>query len=481
MNAELKTAVAGAGISGLSTAYFLKTRLEKNGTPADLRLFEAAERAGGIISGEKKDGFLLEYGPDTFISEKPWALELARELGLEDQLIGVREGFQRSFLVSGGKLHAIPKGFYLLAAPRLRTLWQLPFLSLKAKCRMAADLWISPRKSSDDESVAAFIRRRFGEEALWKIGQPMIGGIYTADPEKLSLEATFPRFRRMEEQYGSVIRGLRAREAGRGPAEKEASGPRYRLFLSFRNGMPVLTEALRQQLGDTMQTGRKISRLSQRQKLWRLEFEDGQVHLADAVCLALPAAETARLLKEAVPDAARELEAIRSESAATINLAWLEKDLPPLPNGAGFVIPQREGYPLVGVTFAHQKFSERAPSGGILIRAFAGGAYHRGITGQSDEILVNQTLETLHKILGWKAPPRWTRVSRFLNAMPQFEVGHLQRICRFREAVSRMPGLFVTGNFLSGVGIPDCVHEARGAADNILNFLTHSSTQSISR
>ncbi len=459
-------AIIGAGISGLACAYHLQERAAAQQIPLELKIFEASGRAGGILQTEKKDGFLLEHGADAFITEKPWALELARKLGLESELTGVQPEHQQSAIVFRGRLWPIPKGFYLIAAPQLKTLWQLPFLSLRGKCRMLLEPWIAPKPAVQaDESVAAFMRRRFGEEALWRIGQPMIGGIYTADLEKLSLAATFPQFREMELCDGSVIRGLQRRTA-----EKEARGPRYRLFQTFKGGMQALTDRLVQVLGPKMEKNKKLTQLEKKANGWQLQFADGSHFEAEAVCLALPVQSAAELLVSAAPAAAGELAGIRTEPALTINLAFRAAEVAGLPRGAGFVIPHIEGYPLVGVTWAHQKFASRAPANGILVRAFAGGAYHRGLLESGDETLVKLTLETLQKILGLTALPLWTKVQRHPQAMPQFEVGHLDRVRRLRSAVEKTPGLFLTGNYLSGVGIPDCVHEAQQTADNILRL-----------
>lgn len=465
-----KIAIIGGGISGLSCAWFVQEALRKKGLSADLKVYEAEKHFGGSIRTQQRDGFTYESGPDTFISEKPWAVDLCKRLGVDGELIGVRSEHQRSAMVCRGRLAPIPKGFYLMGAPSLRTLSELSFMSWKGKMRMMMEPWIpAGGPESGDESVASFMRRRFGEEALWRIGQPMIGGIYTADPETLSLEATFPKFREMERCYGSVVRGLRARAAGR--QGEGVSGPRYGLFLSFRNGMQTLIDRLRQDLGDVLCSGKKLTGIVRESAGWMLEFADGSCKRADLLCLAVTAPEAARLTGMFSPLLSRALGSTPYEDAVTVNLAFRSADCPELPVGAGFVIPKLEGLPLVGVTIAHQKFEGRAPDDGVLIRAFIGGVYHREVLKYENERLTVLALETVRKLLRIQAEPSWTSLARYTEAMPQFLVGHLSRIALLREQLKAFPGFFLTGNYFRGVGIPDCIREAQETADAVCGYL----------
>jgi len=463
-----KVAIIGGGISGLSCAYFVQESFRQNKTPITLKVFEADNHFGGSIRTQQRDGFTYESGPDTFISEKPWAVNLCKRLGLEPELIGVRSEHQRSSMVYQGHLYPIPKGFYLMASPSIKTLSELPFVSWKGKLRMMMEPFIpAGGPVSEDESVASFMRRRFGEEALWRIGQPMIGGIYTADPETLSLEATFPKFRDMERRYGSVVRGLRARAN----AEQGVSGPRYGLFLSFRNGMQTLIDRLRSELGDVLHSGKKLTGLLQKQQGWELEFADGSREQADLLCLAVTAPAAARLTETISPRLSKALRQTPYEDAVTVNLAFKASDCASLPAGAGFVIPKLEGLPLVGVTIAHQKFEGRVPEDGVLIRAFIGGVYHREVLKYNDARLEALALETIGKLLRIHAKPLWTNLVRYPEAMPQFLVGHFGRSALLRDQLKSCPALFLTGNYFSGVGIPDCVHEAETTAGAMAAFL----------
>lgn len=460
-----KIAIIGGGISGLSCAWFVQESFRKIGIPISLKVFEASDHFGGSIRTQRRDGFTCEDGPDTFISEKPWAVDLCKRLGIEGELIGVRPEHQRSSMVYQGRLYPIPKGFYLMASPSLRTLSELPFISWKGKLRMMMEPFIpAGGPVSGDESVAAFMRRRFGEEALWRIGQPMIGGIYTADPETLSLEATFPKFREMEKLYGSVVRGLRVR------AEKSASGPRYGLFLSFRKGMQTLIDRLRDDLRDALCPGKQLTGLIQKPQGWELEFAEGSRDQADLLCLAVTAPAAARITDTLSPLLSDTLRQTPYEDAVTVNLAFKASDCPEFPSGAGFVIPKIEELPLVGGTIAHQKFEGRVPDDGVLIRAFIGGVYHREVLKYNDTQLEVLAFETVRKLLRIRAKPLWTSLVRYPEAMPQFLVGHFSGAALLREQLKAFPGLFMTGNYFSGVGIPDCVHEAEKTAGAMQAF-----------
>lgn len=469
-----KIAIIGGGISGLSCAWFVREAFRVNQIPISLKVFEAEDHFGGSIRTQQRDGFTYESGPDTFISEKPWAIDLCKRLGLDQELIGVRPEHQRSSMVYQGHLVPIPKGFYLMASPSLKTLSELPFVSWKGKMRMMMEPFIpAGGPVSGDESVASFMRRRFGEEALWRIGQPMIGGIYTADPETLSLEATFPKFREMERRYGSVVRGLRARA----DVEQGVSGPRYGLFLSFRNGMQTLIDRLREDLGDVLCAGKKLTGLVQKAQGWDLEFADGSRDQSDLLCLAVTAPAAARLTDTFSPLLSEALRRTPYEDAVTVNLAFKASDCPALPAGAGFVIPKLEELPLVGVTIAHQKFEGRGPEDGVLIRAFIGGVYHREVLKYKNAQLEALAFETVRKLLRIHTKPLWTALVRYPEAMPQFLVGHFSGVALLREQLKSFPGLFLTGNYFSGVGIPDCVHEAEKTADAMMSFLKRSSKQ----
>ena len=454
--------VIGGGISGLAAAYRLQELAR--GQAVEIVLLEASPRFGGVIRTETRDGFLLEAGPDCFISEKPAALQLARKLGIESEIIHTNPDFRRSFIYTRGGLAPVPRGFYLMAPRNLAALFAAPLISWGGKLRMACEPLIPPRAGEDEESVAAFVRRRLGREALKKIAQPMIGGIYTADPEKLSLMATFPRFREMELASGSVIRGLKD--------AKDASGPRYNLFLSFKRGMQTLIDALVENLnGVTLRPSFPVTEIFRQGNRWRILGEGGENLEADAVCLTVPSYRAAPLLQNLSRDAAAGLAAIPYESVATINVIYRSTQIGHRLDGFGFVTPDYEGKKIMACTFASIKFSGRAPEGFVILRAFAGGALRPEIFKMPDEALKAAVIQELSEVLKIEGAPVSMTVHRWPLSMPQYHVGHLKRTAAIEDKIKNIHGLFLTGNAFRGVGIPDCIEQAEKTAEKVFSFL----------
>ena len=467
-----KVLIVGGGISGLATAYRL-TELSRQGSfPVEITLLEAKPRLGGVIETRSREGFLLEGGPDSFISEKPAALELSKRLGIAAEVTGTNEKFRRSFVYKKGKLVQVPEGFYLIAPSQIRAFLETPLLSLATKLRMGCDLFIPRRAGGGDESIGSFVRRRFGETTLREIAQPMIGGIYTADPERLSLEATMPQFLEMERTYGSVIRGLFARKKlGKKNAAKAASGPRYSLFLSYKEGMEQLTRTLVAKLPEVRFITSSAAARIKRRAQWLIETEQGVTQEADAVCLALPAHQASRLLEDAAPGLSGDLAAIPYESVATVNLAYQRAYIPHSLGGFGFVVPAFTKRKIVACSFSSVKFPGRAPEGMALLRAFVGGALHREVYALGDGAMVKIVIEELRHYLGIEAKPVFTSISRYPLSMPQYPVGHLARVASLHEQLAGFPGLFLAGNGYRGIGVPDCVKGAELAADAMMNHL----------
>jgi len=484
MNSPSKPAyrlvVIGGGISGLAAAHRLLESASRLNQAVRLDLLESDHRLGGVIHTVKEQGFLLEGGPDSFISEKPWAVDLCRRLGLETSLIGTSPRHRRTFIVRGGKLLAVPEGFHLIAPYRFASFVASPLLSWAGKIRMAADLVLprrSPLSADEDESLAAFVRRRLGEEALERLAQPLVGGIYTADPEKLGLRATFPQFLEMEKHHRSLLLAMwRNRKQQRSSADGHPAGPRYGLFLSLDEGLQLLVDRLRESIpAPSIHLGCKVvslRRLDQARR-WEVALEKGPPIRADGICLALPAHRSADLLEDLDPGLAARLRSVVHASTATVNLAYLAADIPAATNGFGFLVPAVEKGVMLACSYSHRKFAGRAPGNAALLRAFVGGALHPESLACDDQELIARVRRTLGELLGITRAPLLSRVERHPGGIPQYGVGHLDLVAWIERRMLRWPSLQLAGNGLTGIGIPDCVRRAEQCADRLLAPISH--------
>jgi oxygen-dependent protoporphyrinogen oxidase len=470
-----RIAIIGGGISGLSAANRLVEHSARLKPLPEIVLLEASSRPGGIVRTERRDGFVMEAGPDSFISEKPEALELAKRLGIASRLIETNDSHRRSFIVRKGKLRAVPEGFQLMAPSRFWPFVTTGIFSWPGKARMALDL-VLPRRSAangnDDESLAQFVRRRLGQEALERMAQPMVGGIYTADPENLSLRATMPRFLEMEREHRSLISAMwKQRRKGRASESKGTSGPRYSLFLSFDEGMQVLVDEIIARLSAvSVRLNTKVESLAfdGELKKWSICVREGETISADAVCLALPSYASAKLLRDVDTTLADELEAIPYASTATVNLAYKRSDITHPLDGFGFVVPLIEGRSVLACTFSSVKFAGRAPENHALLRAFVGGALQPEIFALDEEAIIELVSRDLQQLLGIQKPPLFAYVEKWPRSMAQYHIGHMERVERIRQRLSLNPGLKLAGNAFSGAGIPDCIRSGEAAADQII-------------
>lgn len=469
MKQPLRVAVIGGGISGLSAAYRIQELAWSYQQNIELSVLEAGQRFGGVINTYSQADILLETGPDSFITQKPQALELCRKLGIAQQVIPTNQEHRRTYVASGQKIHPLPDGFLMMAPTKWLPFLTSPLFSFSGKCRMAMDLWLPPKQTPTDESLAAFVRRRFGQEALTKIAQPMVGGIYTADPEKLSLYATMPRFLELERKYGSVIRGLQAESN----STKQDSGARYSLFASLDKGMQVMVDALVKKLPPQfLQLNSAVERLEpSAAQGWNLLLKDGRVLNARAVVLALPAHQSARLLSSIDTDLSSHLSGIAYASSVVLNLVFRRQDIPQSLDGFGFVVPAAERRNILACTFSSVKFAGRSNPEQVVLRVFMGGAMQPENCTLSDEQLTKLAREDLACYLGITMPPLLSMISRHPFSMPQYHVGHLARLKSIESRLGLHQGLALCGNAYTGVGIPDCIASGQQAAENIMRQL----------
>jgi oxygen-dependent protoporphyrinogen oxidase len=463
----VRLAVVGGGITGLAAAHRAVEVARERRLPLELTVVEARDRLGGTIETERVDGFLVEAGPDSFLSEKPWALALCRRLGVEDRLVRTDDRFRQTFVWRGGQLHPLPEGFQLLAPTRFGPFLRSRLFSWPGKVRMALDLVKPRRPAGADESLGGFVRRRLGREALERVAQPLVAGIYTADPDDLSLAATMPRFLDLERTQRSIILGMwRAARAAPTPG---TSGARWSLFVTFAGGMGELIETIAGRLPPgAAALKRRVSGLDRVAGRWRVATDDGAVAEVDGVVLATEAHVSARLLRYVDPQASALLEGIAYASSVTVSLGYRRADVPHPLDGFGFVVPRTEGRALLACTFSSVKYPGRAPEGFVLLRCFLGGALDAATVRSDDADLVGRARGELHDALGIAAEPVLTRLRRHPASMPQYHVGHLLRAEAIERRVAGVPGLALAGAAYRGVGIADCVRSGEAAVEALL-------------
>ena len=464
-----RVAVIGGGIAGLAAAHRLVELSRERQQPIELTLLEAGTRVGGAIGTERTDGFVLEAGPDSFISEKPWAIKLCERIGFTPRLVGTRDENRRTYVVHNGRLHSLPDGFLLLAPTQFWPLVVTRLFTWPGKLRMAMDLLLPRGPQRSDESLGSFVTRRLGREALERVAQPLVGGIYTADPDDLSLAATMPRFLEMERKFRSIIWAMWTAQRRAPAAGRSVSGARWSLFVSVDDGMQSLIDALTQRLPEGAVRLHTAVSAVRREQSWKLTTTGGETLEADAVILATPAHQSARVVSDVDPQLANELRGIPYASSATVSLAYRDDQIPGALDGFGFVVPLVEARSIVACTYSSMKYPGRAPGGHVLMRCFVGGAMQQSLFEQDDETMVGSVRRELRELLGITSDPLLTRIHRHAQAMPQYRVGHLDRMRRIDACLAHHSGLAVAGNAYRGVGIPDCVHTGEMAAEQVLS------------
>ncbi len=461
----LRVVVVGGGISGLSTAYYLQEAARKQGLPLSCTLVEGASRLGGKVVTDSQDGFVVEGGPDSFLTQKPWAVELCRKLDLGEQLIGTNEASRKVYVLWKGKLHKLPDGVLLIVPTRLQPFVLSPLFSPLAKLRMGLDLVIPARRDSGDESVASFVRRRLGSEALDKIAEPMMGGVHVSDPESQSLLATFPRFADIERKHGSLIRGMLAGRRHRPPT----TGKPLPTFMTLVGGLGTLISTLVEKLdGCQILTAATVTSLGASADGYRLRLGDGTELQADAVVLATPARDAARLLDPVDSTLAERLRSIRYVSTATVSLGYRRDTFPHPLDGFGVVIPSKEARRITACTWTSTKFDGRAPTDGVLVRCFLGSPRDDREARLPDDEIIRVAREEMRELMGVGVEPVLTRVYHWPNGHPQYDVGHLDLLAEIDRLRAAHSGLYLTGSSYRGVGLPDCIHNGALVAEEVV-------------
>jgi protoporphyrinogen/coproporphyrinogen III oxidase len=508
-----RIAIIGGGLSGLAAAHRLIELSAASAVPVEITLFEAGPRLGGIVGTQRIGEYLVDTGADSFLTNKPGAIGLCRRLGLENRLVATDARYRGAHVLFDGRPVPVPEGFQLISPSAVGPILTTPILSPWGKLRMLMEYFVPPRRnvpivpsgdirpplenvaSSFDESLADFVRRRFGREALERLVQPLVGGIYTSDPERLSIAATIPRFPEMERKYGSLIRAaLKAKQEtrndGRGTSDNgqaatneagdtTSSGARYGLFAGLKGGMEDLVSALRSRVeaGCSVKLGTRVTAIRQAsdsKSPYEVSLTDGTAHEFDGVIVATTAYRAAEMLDNLDPRLATELNGIEYASSAIVVTAHKLADVRHPLDSFGLVVPHRERRRILATSFSSRKFPDRAPADSVLMRTFVGGAMQPELYELGDDELKHLVMDELSDIFGVQGEPETALVVRYPRAMPQYLVGHLDRVARIESLTANHPGLALAGNAYRGVGVPDAITSGETSAEMILESVSRT-------
>ena len=464
-----RVAIIGSGVSACACGVVLK---EKG---IDFTIFEKETLPGGKLLTEELDGFLVEGGPDSFLPEKYWTVDLIKKVGLEDELLCTNDEFKGTYIYSGGQLHRLPEGVMLMVPTMIMPLLKSSLISWPGKIRMGFEFFLPPKKDVTDESLAQFVTRRLGKECLEKIAEPLVAGIHTSNPDNMSILAIFPRFVDMERKYGSLIKGMLAALKKVPPPDPSKKKMTY--FMSLKRGMQQLTDTCIALIGkERIRTGTQISRVLKAPNGYRLllngrngrgELFGKPEELFDEVVLTTPAYVTSELVRDMDPELSKRLLAMDWSSTATVSIAYKKADIKVKLPGFGFIVPKVEDRRINATSWSSIKWSFRAPDDHLLLRSFVGGGHHEELVLEDDAKLVSIVLDELRHIADIDAKPVFSKVYRWVKGMPKYTVGHLERLARIDELKARHAGIHLIGCSYRGIGIGDCVKSGFDAANEI--------------
>jgi len=455
-----RIAIIGGGVAGLSAAYTLEQR-RRAGADLEYGLFESSSRLGGVILTEKVVGCLIEAGPDSFLSEKPWAADLCKQLGLGDQLIGSNDADRKTYILKNGRLVVMPDGLMFMVPTRILPTVMSPLFSTATKLRMAKEWFYPASEASGDESVASFVERHYGPEVVDYLADPLLTGVYGGEASQLGVRAVLPRFADMEAKHGSLGRAMIAARK-----KMPAGAPPRALFTSVKHGMQQMTDAVVAQLNPaSVSFNTEVLGIQPQDSGWIVSAGCRTDHF-DAVILALPAYSAGRLMDGINPQLASELSGIPYSSSVTVALGYGSDVRAALPPGFGFLVPRREGKRMMAATFVHNKFPHRVPDDKALLRCSLGGARDEAALSLTDGEILRTVRGELQTILGLTSEPLFARVYKWKASMAQYTVGHLERVKRIGQLLPS--GIFLAGNAYQGIGVPDCVRTGKETAERAL-------------
>lgn len=462
MSERQKITVVGAGITGLTTAYYLQKAIKEQGLPYELQLLEASDRLGGKIKTTRKNGFIIERGPDSFLARKEPGVRLAKNLGLQDELI--RNNTGQSYILIGDKLHKMPKGSFMGVPTTMQSLQESSLLSEEGKKRAALDLELPASDQRADQSLGHFLRYRFGDELVENIIEPLLSGIYAGDIDNMSLFATFPEFLELEQTYGSIMKGL---QQTRG---KPQTGQKPGQFYTFKHGLDTLVRQLEKELKNVIAYRQNVQYISLKDNRYMIQLTSGEAYTADVVIMTTPH----HVLPELFSSFGffRQFSDIPLTSVANVALAFDQSDMASDLNGTGFVVSRNSPYHFTACTWTHKKWQHTTPEGKGLLRAYVGKPTDQDIVKLSDEEITHIVLKDIEQTMHISKKPEFTVVTRWEEAMPQYTVGHKGRIRQVRDQMkASLPGVFLAGSSFEGVGLPDCIGQAEQAVEQALMYL----------
>jgi oxygen-dependent protoporphyrinogen oxidase len=460
----IRIAIIGGGISGLTAAFTLEEH--RRAGALEYTLYESSPLLGGVLRTEHIQGCIVEAGPDSFITEKPWAADLCRTLGLGDQLIGSNDAARKTYILVHGQLIPMPDGLMFMVPTKILPTGLSSLFSWKTKLRMAQELFHPPHAADADETVASLVERHYGAEMVDRLADPLLSGVYGGEAASLSVRAVLPRFAEMERTHGSLGRAMLA---ARKKVPRPTNKPAPPLFTSLKNGMQQLIETLIPHLNPaSVMASTSVQSIQPEAGGWTVSAGLKTDHF-DAVIVAIPTHAAAQLLATSNPELSAELAAIAYSSSITIGLAYDRDVRQSLPPGFGFLVPRSEGKRLLAATFVHNKFPHRAPNDRALLRCFFAGSTAESIWQLTDDAIIELVRNELQQILGLRAAPLFARVYKWKSAMAQYGVGHLERLDRIERLRQQLPKLALAGNGYRGIGVPDCVRSGQDAAKQILS------------
>ncbi|WP_339313579.1 protoporphyrinogen oxidase [Paenibacillus sp. FSL M7-0896] len=470
-----KVVIIGGGLSGLSAAFYIRKFYREAAVQPEITLIEKDKVLGGKIETLHRDGFVIEKGPDSFLARKTAMVDLARELELDHELVSTNPNAKKTYILQRGKLHPMPAGLVLGIPTELKPFLKSGLVSFGGKMRAMMDFVLPPRRSAEDESLGDLIERRLGTEVLENMTEPLLAGIYAGDMRKISLQATFPQFGEVERQYGSLIRGM---TTGRKPVETH-TGTKKSAFLTFRQGLQSLVHALIHELQDVRQltgTGAESIRVlggagSSGAARYEVELEGGELLEADDIYITVQNFAAAELLRPHVDVSA--LDAVNYVSVANVVLAFTRQDIVTEYDGSGFLVPRKEGRNITACTWTSTKWLHTSPDDKVLLRCYVGRSGDEQNVELPDDALAELVRKDLKEIMGITAAPLFTEITRLRSSMPQYPVGHPGRISGLRsELAQKLPGVYAFGAGYDGIGMPDCIKQAKLTAETAAASLT---------